>query len=57
MLHWKFTCRRLARRQDPQLLPCVREQLTISDPIGIPLEAATELGDYSGSLEVDWLVK
>ncbi|HEX3757108.1 MAG TPA: hypothetical protein VHW23_00310 [Kofleriaceae bacterium] len=41
---------------DAQLLSCVREQLTISDPIGIPLEAANELGDYVGPLDVTWYV-
>ena len=42
---------------DPQLLPCVREQLTVSDPVGIPSEAASELGDYVGPLELVWYVR
>jgi len=43
--------------QDDRLLPCIRDQLTTSDPIGIPAEAATDLGDYVGPLEVVWYVK
>jgi hypothetical protein len=36
------------------LLSCVRDKLPMREPIGIPAEAASDLGDYAGPLEVAW---
>jgi hypothetical protein len=47
------------KRRDAEPVPgqgtledCVRSNLKIGDPLGIPADAAEELGEYAGPLEV-----
>ena len=38
--------------RDGVLEACIRDRLTPGDPLGIPAEAADELGDYHGPIEL-----
>jgi hypothetical protein len=39
-------------RSDPVLVSCILDRLVLRDPLGIPAEAAAELGDYAGPIDV-----
>lgn len=39
-------------RSDAVREACIRDRLALRDPLGIPAEAAAELGDYAGPIDV-----